>query len=1370
MADHDNHGPVPLSHAQRQIWLDEQLIQNASPYNVPIATRLTGPLDRGALAQALSEVVRRHEILRTRYILRGGEPYQEVTRAEPADVTVAEPGHDWLATLRAEAARPFDLARGPVIRFLLMRNGPDDHTVMLTLHHIAADGRSLDIVTQEIEQLYGVFAAGRPAALPPPQSQYRDVASAERGRDAALTEKLRQSCDRLSEAQPVRLPRPWNGPATARRAVWLASPLDAAVLDDLRRLARGNRATFFMVALAAAFATLHLHLRSNDLVIGCVADTRDRAQARDLVGTFANMVPVRALVRGDPSFRELLAHVREQFIDALRYRDVPYDLLVREWRSQGNDLAGEALITATIDVLGPPPVIRLPGLSANPVDIDLGDAKFGLDLIIEDTSAPRALVHYDTAMLDDVAAAWLQQVFAAVLSNSASNPDAPLSRIAPAAATAVPAARLGQPPRHQADMALAPELVDRQIEVHPNRLALVCGSRRLRYRELGAAVSILAAELRRKGATTGTVIGVCLSREAMLPAAMLATWRVGGTYLPLDPDNPPARIAETVRSAGATIIITRAGHRELFPLVPVVTVEDAEREHDRTDPSGRDHIDQPTRRPATHIRPQDAAYIIFTSGSTGRPKGVVIEHRQLAATLAAWRDDFGLDEREPPVHLQAAPVSFDVAVGDVVRTLSVGGTIVTCPVAALLDPPELLALMRRERVDSAEFVPSVFRGLLAHIEEIDGTLSFFRLLSIGSDTWRGAEYRRAQRRCGPHTRLVSSYGLTECTIDNALFDGELPPEHDALPVPLGRPMSSCEMAVLDAALVPVPPGTPGDLYVAGPVLARGYLHDPAATASRFLPCSWNPAAGRMYATGDRARQRPDGTLEFLGRADHQVKIRGVRVEPGEVEAALGRHPAVDQVVTVVTGTTSDDRALHAYVTTRGPGAAPDELRSFLRSVLPAPLVPASVTILAAMPLTSHGKVDHKRLPAPVRATAPAPVASHDAELLTVLAAMAELIGPDPGPDDDFFDLGGHSMLAVHLASQLRARLDVPVTALEVMQRRTPRSLAALIEERVSARRTVVSKPPARAPAAALDTVLVTGGTGGVGSFVIRELLGRGRRVRVLARPESARQPLPADVEAVVGDLASPQSLAAAVRGVGAVIHTACTFTTPAVDVAATRVLARSASAGPFVFVSSVDVYGYGEHSDLLITESTPPAPPVSDYGRGKRLSEQHVLGAFGARTRASAVRAPLVWGPHQRLRDQLRWGATGAMFQAVMHGRPVVLPDPAASPYRWYGLAWVDATVLAQILVDCLDAPLNGPVNAISGHVSGQEFVAELARLLGSASEVELSEQAARAMTGLAQPWRYGTQDPGIAAKAQSGPDWRAALAAMLTEDSSTRR
>ncbi|GGS16236.1 hypothetical protein Snoj_30370 [Streptomyces nojiriensis] len=931
----DGHTPrtarVPLSRAQRRMWLMERLGGAGDSYHVPFATRVRGPFDVAAFATALTRLVARHAVLRTRYTEHAGEPCQEVLptpRTVPVHVVDTDLRHA-PELLRRETARPFDLAAGDAVRALVLRHAPQDHTVLLTFHHIAVDAASLETVAAELAVLYTAAAdgTGRPPLAAAPQ--YADHARREHDDIPGFEAELNRWSALLADAAPPRLPRPAAPPTTARPGAAHTVPLAPGVPEALRALGAQRQATLFAVSLTAAFAALHRLTGDDDLVIGVAGTHRSGTAMRGLVGLCVNTLPVRVDVSGDPSFAELLRRVSNALLEAQRHRHIPFDLVLERLGAGARGADGTALVRVTSDILGEPTVLRLPGTSAEYVDIPSDGAKFTLSygLVPGDDAQPQALVQYDANTLDDTVAQAAVRDYAALLHAVAADPELALSRLP-------------------------------------------------------------------------------------LPG----------------PDHA-------------------AGHR------------------DDADPEGDRH--------------------------------------------------------------------------------------------------------------------------------------------------------------------------------------------------------------------------------------------PAAQA--------------------------------------------LRAHPGVADATVVR-PADGQPVAYA--------VLHDSV-----GPSGHELLSLLRRSLAPEALPATVTLLDALPRSAAGPLDRARLPGPPGPPTPNIPSGPRAE--AVENTFTAVLGVAPAPDDDFFALGGHSLKAVQLAERLRTDLGLPLTGLDVLQARTPRALTALLDERAARQSAAkaASRPARRSRDIRPGTVLVTGATGGVGAFVVRELAAQGRPVLALARPESAHLIATEGVDVIEGDLSDPAGLRDAVAQADAVVHAACTFTRHDVDLAAMEAMVDAWRRGPFVFVSSVDAYGHPGTD--RVAEEAPPQEPVGPYGTAKLDCEAMVLRAAGTEGRggASAVRSPLVWGAHDRLREQLRWGAIGTLYQAARQGRPIDLPRPGTGGHAWYGAAWVHAAALARAVTECLDRPVHGVANACSGHVSWRDLAQDLTELLGTRSAFHESATVPR---DLDHRWHYDSARLARPLRARPGEDRRTVLAEMI--------
>lgn len=1337
---------IPLSYPQQRLWFLEQAGPGQAVYHVPFVARLRGDLDAGALRAALAEVVRRHEALRTVYRSVDGVPHQVVlppagTPLPVTDVPGETPRDRWNAAVRTaeeECGRPFDLERGPVLRARLLRLEPREHVLVVVIHHIAVDAWSMGVLASELSALYRSFVDGRPSPLPEPAIQYADVALWQRERLEGEREAREADFwqERLRDLTPLRLPtdRPRSrSPRSPGAALQVDLPSGTGRL--LAEVSARLGVTPYALALAAFAALLARSCGQDDVVVGAVTTGRTAPETRPLVGFFVNTLPLRIDLSGDPTFEELVRRTAATVLEAHRHQELPFERMVELLHPPGR-AEGSPVFRVMFDLLRESPALHLPGLEVEEVAVEVDGAKSDLSITVLDGEPARCQVEYRTDLFDRETAERAGRHYGTLLEAALADPGRPISALllmGPSERRRMLEACRG--PRIDPPDALVHELFERQARRTPEAVAVVAGRERVTYRTLDARSNALAARLRELGAGPERVVGAMLRRSPSLVVAMLATLKAGAAFMPVDPGLPRRRVEAMLRDADCSLVVsTRRDRDRVPPRTGRVLCLDGEDE-----PAAGPAPAQPRPAPAPSVPRDDLdalAYVPFTSGSTGVPKGVMVSHRSLANAFAAWDAVYGLAER-PPTVLQMADLSFDVFAADLLRALLSGGRLVICPRETVLQPEDLYDLMVRERVDCADFVPASFRLLADHVEATGRSLRFLRLLVVGAEAWTGGEFERARRLTGPGTRVLCAYGLTEATIDSSYYEAgagtRLRPEAT---VPIGRPFPNTDLYVLDRRLEPVPLGVEGELHVAGPGLARGYLGRPDLTAERFVP---NPHADRpgerLYATGDRVRLRPDGNLEYLGRTDRQVKVRGFRIELGAIEAAMHEHPMVADVAVVAREDRPGERRVVAYVVAscEVPTA---ELRTHLGDRLPAYMVPAAFVRLARLPRNRSGKLDVRALPQPdPSAGSEDPVPPRTETERLVARVWAEALDLSAlGVHDGFFDLGGHSLLATRVVSRLRSAFGVPLPVWELMEHPTVAGVAAAVER---LRREAGSEPATPASGSSRSRrpagphpFLVTGGTGATGSFVVERLRRAGLPVRVLARPESAARVV--DAEPAIGDLADADSVHVAARDAGGVVHVASTFTRPEVDLAAMQALLDGWDRGPFVFVSSVDVYADAPAG--LLDESHPLDGSRSAYAETKVRCEDALRREAARRDRTdfAILRPSFVWGPHPTFRGQLAWGATRDLYQAVARGEPIVLPgggdeargggEGGDAPGDGEGLrrgdGWIDARDLARVVQTCLRHPPGEAINAVAGHFAWEDLCRVLVRLLRSRSEI----------------------------------------------------
>ncbi|WP_338868509.1 amino acid adenylation domain-containing protein [Myxococcus stipitatus] len=1049
-------GPLPLSYPQRRLWFLDQFEPGTPAYNIPEFVRLRGPLQVEALTRGLAEVVHRHEVLRTTFAAEDGEPVQHIAPRLSLDVPVVDltslPTGEREARCRElaiqEAGRSFDLAKGPLLAATLVRLGAEDHVLLLVLHHIISDGWSTGVLVRELAALYDAFSRGQPSPLPELSIQYADFAVWQRRwlQGDVLETQLGYWRGQLADGDaPLKLPTDRPRPRVRTYAGGKRNfAVGAELTRRLRTLAGQEKASLYMVLLAALQAQLHRYTREPRLSVGTYIANRNRAAVEPLIGFFLNTLVMRTDMTGDPRFRELLRRVVDVTLGAYAHQDVPFEKLLEEL-APARDTSFPPFFQAMLVLQNTPDAESSVGaLKMEPYSV-AGEsfAQFDVTLwLSEEGDGLQGTWEYNRDLFDAATADRMVAHFQTLLAGIAARPDEPLSTmpLLPAeerhrVLREWNAARIEVP-----EGACLHHLIAAHAARTPDALAVVDPERRLTYGQLDKRANQLAHQLRAMGVGTECRVGIYLERSVDLVVAVLAVLKAGGAYVPLDPSYPPDRTALMLSDSKPALLVTRRSLRATLP-EPLPTVVDLDEHAPGIEA-------RPDTCPEGGAGPEHLAYVVYTSGSTGRPKGVMVGHRGLTNAYFAWEHDYRLPTLR--AHLQMASFSFDVFSGDLARGLGSGAALVLCPREWLLEPERLHALMRREQVDCGEFVPAVARLLMAHLQERGQRLDFMRLLIVGSDTWDMREYHQLRGLCGPQTRLVSSYGLSEATIDSTYFEAPAPIPSEQT-VPIGRPFPNAAMYLLDASLQPAPIGVPGELFVGGVGLARGYWEQPGLTAERFVPHPFSAEPGaRLYRTGDLARYAADGTLEFIGRNDTQVKIRGHRIELDEIRAKLLEHADVRAVELLVRGEGSA-RQLVAYLTLVTPGAVGEEaLRQHLRQHLPPYMVPSAFVVMDAFPLTPNGKVDRKALPPPGesrRDTADGFIAPRGDTERKLAGIFEELLGTSPiGAFDSFFDLGGHSLLAVRLVAKIREHFGRAPSLAALFQGPTPEHLARVLDD------------------------------------------------------------------------------------------------------------------------------------------------------------------------------------------------------------------------------------------------------------------------------------------------------------------------------------
>ena len=1032
-------GYYPLSFAQQRLWFLDQLFPGTPLYNIPTFIRATGRLNLKALEKTFSEIVSRHKVLRTTFSTREGQPVQVIGQASPQLFTIVDLSELPSAQRESkakrlaerEAVQSFDLSVGPLLRVCVVRLGPEDHIVLLTMHHIISDGWSMGVFVREVVSLYQAFLAGQPSPLPPLPIQYVDYAVWQRERlsGEAFQQQVEHWKKTLTGVSVLELPLDHPRAAMqSNRGASVNVRVGSEVTARLKELAQGEESTLFMVLIAAWQVLLMRYSGQEDIAVGTPIAGRTQPETERLIGFFINMLVLRTDLTGAPSFRQLTRRVREVVLAAFAHQDVPFEKLVEELHPE-RDLRQTPLFQTMMVLQNvPEESAQMSDLRLTPLNAQGGTAKFDVTLgLMERAGELFGGIEYKTELFDAATMERLASHFEQLLECIAANPEERIDRY-PLLSTAERQQLLvewNDTTKEFAKEASLHELFEAQVRRTPNAIALSYNDTSLTYLELNERSNQLAHYLRSLGVGPEIPVALCLERGIEMIVGILGVLKAGGAYVPLDPNYPRERLAFMLEDSRAPVLLTQT---HLLGQLPNSSARVL-----CLDEEGEAIGAGSEANPESHAVSHNLAYIIYTSGSTGRPKGVALEHRSAVAFLHWVHETF--TPAELAAVLGSTSICFDLSVFEIFAPLTCGGKVILAENAL-----QLPSLKAAHEVTLLNTVPSAMTELL----RIDGVPDSVRTINLAGEPLKLSLAQQVLRRPTVE-RLINLYGPSE---DTTYSTWSLIEQGISTQPSIGRPIANTQAYILDGAGGPVPVGASGELYLGGDGLARGYFNRSELTAERFVPNKFSAEPGtRLYRTGDLARYLPDGRIDFLGRIDHQVKVRGFRIELGEIESVLSSHPAVRQCI-VTARTNEDGVRLVAYVVSETDEQQVNgQLRQHLLHQLPDYMVPSDFVFLEALPLTPNGKVNRQALPAPGQSARRrnAFVAPRDTLELKLAKIWEEVLKIQPvGVTDDFFELGGHSLLAVQLFALVESRLGKGIPLTTLFKRATVEQLANLL--------------------------------------------------------------------------------------------------------------------------------------------------------------------------------------------------------------------------------------------------------------------------------------------------------------------------------------
>ncbi|HEX5884419.1 MAG TPA: amino acid adenylation domain-containing protein [Pyrinomonadaceae bacterium] len=1035
----------PLSFAQQRLWFLDQLEPNSPVYNIPDTHFFNGPLNLKALERSLSEIVRRHEVLRTTFHSINGEPVQVIAEAQPQQLEVIDlsdlPEEERQAKAermaREETEQPFDLTRGPLFRFRLVRLAEEQHILLLTMHHIISDGWSLGVLGRELAALYQAYSTGQSSPLPELEIQYADFAVWQREwlQGEVLEKQLAYWREQLGGELPVLelttdRPRP---PVQTYRGKAVDLELSVEVRERLKQIGRENAATLFMTLMAAFNVLLWRYTQQEEILVGTPIANRNRAETESLIGFFVNTLVLRSKLDPHISFREFLAQVRETTVGAYGHQDVPFEKLVEELqpeRSLNRQPLFQVLFTLQVAE-----EMKLGGLELNWMDTKSDVTKFDLSLFMTETETGLySWFEYNTDLFDESTIARMLKHFHTLLEDIAANPDARLSELSLMTGEEREQIKAWNQTQieYERDQCVH-QLVELQAARRPDALAVVYGEKQISYGELNRRTNQLARYLRRHGVGLETRVGVLMQRSADWIVALLGILKAGGVYVPLDGSYPAQRLRFMVEDAEVKLLLTENGQPEI-DAAEVVNLDQAWEQLATENAENLENV----------ALAENLAYLMYTSGSTGQPKGVGVTHQAINRLV---RNTNYVKFEESDRVAQTSNASFDVATFEIWGALLNGSRLVVLEKDTVLSPTELGRQLVDQQISVLFLTTALFHLMAQSRPEIFASLTY---VIFGGDAADAQFVQRVLERGKPR-HLVNGYGPTEGTSFTTSYEAQ---EKDigARTTPIGRPLPNTDAWVLDRETQMVPVGVAGELHIGGDGLARGYIPRPGLTAEKFVPHPFSAEPGaRLYRTGDLVRYQDDGNIEFLRRMDQQVKVRGFRVELGEIESSLNQYWAIVESVVIAGKDASGETRLIAYIVPEeGVEPTSSELWAFLQEKLPSYMLPSVFVTITELPLTPNGKVDRRALPVPAQigdevGTNFIPPRT-DMEVMVAEIWRQTLGITQVGVGSNFFDLGGHSLLGTRVMSQIRENCGIELPLRVLFEAPTVAALARRLEE------------------------------------------------------------------------------------------------------------------------------------------------------------------------------------------------------------------------------------------------------------------------------------------------------------------------------------